>query len=61
MKASWWLSRLLLLCVCAAGIANADTLAEYEGFNYPVASKNWIVLGAFGRKSAWLISYFVVE
>lgn len=53
MKASSWISRFLLLCVCAAGIANADTLAEYEGFNYPAGSSINLQNGGSGWSGAW--------
>ncbi len=53
MKASSWISGFLLLCVCAAGIASADTLAEYEGFNYPAGSSINLQNGGSGWSGAW--------
>jgi hypothetical protein len=53
MMSSWWISRFLLPCVCAAGIANADTLAEYEGFNYPAGSSINLQNGGSGWSGAW--------
>jgi hypothetical protein len=53
MKASWWISRFLLPCVCSAGIANADTLVAYEGFNYPAGSSINLQNGGSGWSGAW--------
>jgi hypothetical protein len=53
MKASWWICGYLLHCVCAAGIANADALIAYEGFNYPAGSSINQQNGGSGWSGAW--------
>jgi hypothetical protein len=53
MKASWWISGFLLPCVCATGIANADTLAEYESFDYTAGSSINLQNGGSGWSGTW--------
>jgi hypothetical protein len=53
MKASRLHFRLLVLSVCAAGIANADVLSAYEGFNYTPGSSINGLNGGSGWSGAW--------
>jgi hypothetical protein len=53
MRSNQSISRFLLPCVCAAGIVNAGTLFEYEGFNYPTGSSINLENGGSGWSGAW--------
>lgn len=45
--------RFLLPCICAAGIVHADTLFEYEGFNYQSGTSINLENGGTGWGGAW--------
>src|SRR6185369_5070902 len=47
------LCRLFLLCFCVAGISDAATLSEYEGFSYPSGSSLFLQNGGTGWSGAW--------
>lgn len=53
MRSSQWISRFLLPCICAAGIASAATLHEYEGFHYPAGSNIDSQNGGSGWSGPW--------
>lgn len=53
MKANHGFSRFLLACIYAAGIVNAGTLFEYEGFNYATGSTINLENGGTGWSGAW--------
>ncbi len=45
--------KLLLLCLCAAGLASAGVLQEYEGFNYPGGESLQGKNGGLGWAAPW--------
>jgi hypothetical protein len=53
MRSSRWGFGLLLAFVCAAGIANADMLSVYDGFNYTPGLSLSGLNGGFGWSGAW--------
>ncbi len=54
MRLSGWHFSLLLVFLCAAGIANGDVLDAYEGFNYTPGSSINGLNGGSGWSGAWV-------
>jgi hypothetical protein len=53
MRRSRWIITIFVACVCFGGIANGDTLFEYEGFNYTAGSSLSLQNGGSGWSGAW--------
>jgi hypothetical protein len=53
LRANQRIFRFLLPCIYAAGIVNAGTLIEYEGFNYPAGSSINLENGGIGWSGGW--------
>jgi hypothetical protein len=53
LRQSKWISRLLVACICAAGIARGGTSYGYEGFSYLAGSSLSSQNGGSGWAGAW--------